>query len=749
MSIASEITRINNNIASAYTAIGTAGGTVPASANSANLATAIGTIPSGGGGTYVYQPHFTTTGTSVVNYEYVANRIWDGYIVSDTVFNPGNRPWEVYLKFKTVSDISTASDEYVFDSCVGTGNAGRYGICLYISNSHFVINATADGSSWSIGESSGGLGSYTVQGNRDYWVRFGYTGTQYYLDYSTNGTTYTRDITVNLSTPLYSGLSHTYLGVYSTTDFRNYWYGTIDLKECYTKIDGVETWRAVTKEDVGGAVTPGQTYMNLDKNGSVTVSSGYVATDFSTSNYLTIPYAFANKAHSAAWEIGTCIKMTTVGVWNAIFGGFSGTYLPDLYIDSANKMTMNLSSTGNSYDITGGEDVVKGTTVLSANTYYWVRYGWTGSEYYAEFSTDGVNFTREITFASSTPIESTSDKLMIGFRVGNYFHGTVDLKQTYIKVTGDQGWSAITYSECGYTELPNYEVSNGVASRREATLTADTFKNITSIGNSGMIYAFYNRTGLAGPLNLSYLTTVGNVGMQSAFYGCTGLTSVNLSSLTSIGTRGLSAAFRGCTGIQSIDLSSINLSVTTATYAFSSAFYGCTGLTSASMPALTTVAAQYAMDQMFRSCTSLTTLDLSNLVTISATRGCQNMVQECTSLTTVNLSKLKTISGGYGLYQAFYGCTSLTSMTFDKLDTLTGASALCYAFQNATGLRTLSFPKLTSSSFGSSTNQFNNMLYGITGCTVHFPSAVKTTIQSWADVTAGFGGTNTTVLFDL
>ena len=50
MSIANEITRIKNNIASAYTAVNTKGGTLPATQNSNNLATAINSIPSGGGG---------------------------------------------------------------------------------------------------------------------------------------------------------------------------------------------------------------------------------------------------------------------------------------------------------------------------------------------------------------------------------------------------------------------------------------------------------------------------------------------------------------------------------------------------------------------------------------------------------------------------------------------------------------------------------------------------------------------------
>lgn len=47
MSISSEITRINGNIAAAYTAAGNKGATMPATQNSANLATCIGTISTG------------------------------------------------------------------------------------------------------------------------------------------------------------------------------------------------------------------------------------------------------------------------------------------------------------------------------------------------------------------------------------------------------------------------------------------------------------------------------------------------------------------------------------------------------------------------------------------------------------------------------------------------------------------------------------------------------------------------------
>lgn len=44
MSVQSEITRINNNVANAYSAVGSKGGTLPAVQNSANLAAAINSI---------------------------------------------------------------------------------------------------------------------------------------------------------------------------------------------------------------------------------------------------------------------------------------------------------------------------------------------------------------------------------------------------------------------------------------------------------------------------------------------------------------------------------------------------------------------------------------------------------------------------------------------------------------------------------------------------------------------------------
>jgi hypothetical protein len=181
------------------------------------------------------------------------------------------------------------------------------------------------------------------------------------------------------------------------------------------------------------------------------------------------------------------------------------------------------------------------------------------------------------------------------------------------------------------------------------------------------------------------------------------------------------------------------------------AFYNCTGLTSVDLSSVTTLSGIYgsAFEYAFARCKSLTTVNLSGLNALNVQYSLRSAFLGCTSLTTVDLSGLTSITGGQELQEAFKGCTSLATMSFPSLTTLRASYTFLNAFQSCTSLTSVSFPALTSTSFGSYTNQFNNMLVGVTGCTVHFPSNLQSVIGSWSDVTSGFSGTNTTVLFDL
>ena len=216
-------------------------------------------------------------------------------------------------------------------------------------------------------------------------------------------------------------------------------------------------------------------------------------------------------------------------------------------------------------------------------------------------------------------------------------------------------------------------------------------------------------------------TAVGEHALRGAFRDCTSLTSVDLSPLTAVSASGaLNGAFNNCTSLTSVSLSS--LTTVSGNSAFEEAFYGCASLTSVNLSSLTTVSGNSAFEDVFRGCTSLTSVDLSSLTTAKGFNAFNGAFRGCTSLTSVDLSSLTTVGAGYVLAEAFSGCTSLTS---------------------------LSFPALTTSSFVPYTNQFNSMLNGCSNVTVHFPAAIQSTIGSWSSVTNGFGGTNTTVLFDL
>ena len=165
-----------------------------------------------------------------------------------------------------------------------------------------------------------------------------------------------------------------------------------------------------------------------------------------------------------------------------------------------------------------------------------------------------------------------------------------------------------------------------------------------------------------------------------------------------------------------------------------------------SLPKNATSIGKDALYYAFTSCTTLTSVDFSSVISISE-NALNSAFQDCTGLISVDLSSVTNIGEG-GLQYAFAGCTSLTSV---DLSSVTSISENCFlvAFANCTNLTSLSFSSLNSNSFGSYTSQFTFMLSQVPSCTVHFPSNLESVIGDWSDVTSGFGGTDTTVLFDL
>ena len=236
--------------------------------------------------------------------------------------------------------------------------------------------------------------------------------------------------------------------------------------------------------------------------------------------------------------------------------------------------------------------------------------------------------------------------------------------------------------------------SDGGLRPNKTTTRVMDFTGVKWVAECGLAQAYYRNTAITGTINMGDITNSSLYSFYSMFEGCTGITGVILSSLANAsGVNGCCTMFRDCVGLMSVDISSLN-----------------------------TVSGSSCCEYMFSRCAGLTNIDLSSLTTISGYNGCRLMFESCTGLTSMDFPSLTTINASSACEKMFYGCTGLTRLSFYALNT---------------------------NSFGGITSQFNNMLQNVTGCTVHFPMRIQSTIGSWTSVMGGFGGTNTTVLFDI
>ena len=171
-------------------------------------------------------------------------------------------------------------------------------------------------------------------------------------------------------------------------------------------------------------------------------------------------------------------------------------------------------------------------------------------------------------------------------------------------------------------------------------------------------------------------------------------------------------------------------------------------ITSFSLPSNATDVGQRALSDAFSSQQNLTSVGLNHLTTVSGEYALYNAFSGCTALTSVDFSSLTTVSGSNALASAFDRCTALTSVDFSSLTTVSGYHSFYNTFGRCSNLTSLSFPALTVSGLQFGSSQFDDMIRGVAGCTIHFPAAVQAKIETTAGY-PNFGGTNTTVLFDL
>ena len=216
-----------------------------------------------------------------------------------------------------------------------TQSSGQSGyLALIVNSSKLMLFASSNGTSFDIANAKGG--SHTLSNNTYYYYKIAFDGTSYKVSYSTDGNSWTNDISVSSSThivasnPLYIGKNAAWPAAVNETvnlnSFKIYVNGNLVyqplLRIPYTQtIDGkkivdVEYRDRVEDEQVQAGFTP---YYTLDEEtkgnytvvGSPTINSDWIASGFSSSNYIITPTINFSTANS--WKIVAYNTITRVG----------------------------------------------------------------------------------------------------------------------------------------------------------------------------------------------------------------------------------------------------------------------------------------------------------------------------------------------------------------------------------------------------------------------------------------------------
>lgn len=180
---------------------------------------------------------------------------------------------------------------------------------------------------------------------------------------------------------------------------------------------------------------------SLNKIGSPTISSDYVISGFSGSNY----YQLKNRFNPSpkTWEVVLKFRLNNTGCEQGLMG-YIGSGHFRLHVNSSNRIGLAVATVSNAWDI--GE--AYGTTSLSTNTDYWVKAEFTGSAYNFYISTNGIDYNLEGTINSTTSVVfPIVTNLGVVLNTEWYLRGSIDLKESYAKANNEYVWKPTTKTD--------------------------------------------------------------------------------------------------------------------------------------------------------------------------------------------------------------------------------------------------------------------------------------------------------------
>lgn len=260
-----------------------------------------------------------------------------------------------------------------------------------------------------------------------YWMKLTFNGSAYIASRSTDGVNYTEVGRLTSGKKIISNLQPFVIG---TNDYHNEpFQGTIYPADSYIKINGQMWWKggsgAITLKAGSKLYFPnGSTgNLNCNINNNVTINDG-IAGNFSMHNYLT-PKNTVNLNGGDTWEV----VMAAKGSSGSIIG-ICESSLRDILVITPTKFMIN----GNNIAQMNDSD---------ENTKYWYKLTFTGTEYIAERSTDGENFTQLGSLSSTSKLYSGYN-IYFGFKpygsADDAFNGEIDIALSHIKIDGETVW---------------------------------------------------------------------------------------------------------------------------------------------------------------------------------------------------------------------------------------------------------------------------------------------------------------------
>lgn len=187
------------------------------------------------------------------------------------------------------------------------------------------------------------------------------------------------------------------------------------------------------------------------------------ASSFSQYKYLEVPMVFD---YTQPWEFNICLQTgNSVSGQQWIYFGSTTSYgeggIQIDLLDSKFRIYISVGTTTSLVNINNYS--------VAANATYYVRIGWTGTEYYIRYSVNGTDWTSETPVTSSVQAAQRTPAMRIGSRLNNssYFTGKIFLDKTYFISNGNLVWQALydgTWSNIGkdvVTGIANESIASG------------------------------------------------------------------------------------------------------------------------------------------------------------------------------------------------------------------------------------------------------------------------------------------------